>query len=641
MVDEVRVGERAATDRAAGPRHRRAQGGDPRGARPEEVDLAKHRRHPRNSWPDVYNRSHLPGRTDYFIEPDWYRYSTSGKTITYTLPEEPWNYLELTGAAYGRATRLFLDTERQREAEQPLFDRPQGRERTFHFIDGTFRGGRIRFENTVQDTPLGEFMAYHVAPGVEPAAVHTMRYVLTAQVGRRDRSLDELTTWIARRYPDDERQLMLALPAGAPRSPAPVAPRADALPLVHVLVPASFRDDGPRTSENAYGGFFHELANLPFALDGIAIDLPALAVRPTHDGHIPINVQVKDPIWPNRNMLDFSFAVRPGEPRTLWLDLRDRVIPNGRSLYLTLAGAAADFGPSALEGAHLRLVFKAREDAIPEQTIDRFTQVRDNAGANLSETRPQKMKLEWYARFYRDIEDLFRVSPNHLLGRYYWQWYDPESGPLPFDQPVPPAGVPLWAFRQAEIVKQWRHFINWWIDERQVANGEFGGGLSDDGDFANAIPPLALLGVDVAKITDSMHRLLEAYYTNGMFTNGLNTIVTDALHVSEEGTNVQSELMLLEYGNPALVERILETSSRYTDVTKINTAGHRHFPSRFYSSTYFAAEEPWSWSSRSSYTVLHPGMTLVEFNGHPGVKQVIREVADGYLSHATLDAKGQ
>lgn len=592
------------------------------------------------TWPDSYNRSSLPGRNDYFIEPDWYCYSTSGKSITFTLPDEPWNYCEVTGAAYGTATRVFLDTERQTERGEPLFSRPMGRGRTFNLSERTFTGGKIRYENTVRETPLAEFQVYHVAPGLEPAGTHTMTYSLTARTGWRNDTLRELLDYIGKRYPADERQLMFALPAGAGRSPAKPA-AGNPLPLIHVLVPAGFREDGPRTQENAYGGFAYELANLPWALDGIAIDLPALAVKPTHGEYFPLNIQVKDPVWPNRNLLDFSFRVKPGEPKTLWLDTRDRVIPNGRSLYLTIAGAGADFTPAALEGATLRLVFTERAKGIPEQEIDRFTQVRDNLAANLSETKPQKMKLEWYARFYRDMEDLFAVSPDHTPGRYYWNWYDPESGALPFEQPKAPAGVPLWAFRQTEIVKQWKHFLNWWIDERQIENGELGGGLSDDGDFANCMPGLALLGVDTEKITGSLHRLLDAYYANGMFTNGLSTICTDALHVSEEGTNVQTELMLLEYGDPKLVERIMETAARYPDITAVNAAGHRHFTTRFYSSTFQATEEPWCWSTRMNYSILHPGMALVEFNGSPAVRTLIREVGDGYLSHAEKTAAGQ
>jgi len=81
----------------------------------------------------------------------------------------------------------------------------------------------------------------------------------------------------------------------------------------------------------------------------------------------------------------------------------------------------------------------------------------------------------------------------------------------------------------------------------------------------------------------------------------------------------------------------METSARYPDVAKINQAVHRHFISRFYSSTFQATENPWCWSAPVSFTILHPGMTLVEFNGNPATKKLIQEVTDGYLAHAKKD----
>jgi hypothetical protein len=35
--------------------------------------------------------------------------------------------------------------------------------------------------------------------------------------------------------------------------------------------------------------------------------------------------------------------------------------------------------------------------------------------------------------------------------------------------PTAPAGVPAWAFLQTEDLKRVRKFIEWWIDNRQVA----------------------------------------------------------------------------------------------------------------------------------------------------------------------------
>ena len=53
------------------------------------------------TWPGVYNRSALTGRHDYFQLPDWDCYSLSGKSVTFYMPDEPWNHLEIEGAAWG------------------------------------------------------------------------------------------------------------------------------------------------------------------------------------------------------------------------------------------------------------------------------------------------------------------------------------------------------------------------------------------------------------------------------------------------------------------------------------------------------------------------------------------------------------
>ncbi len=133
-------------------------------------------------------------------------------------------------------------------------------------------------------------------------------------------------------------------------------------------------------------GYSYGWENMDAGLDGIAIDLPALNLKPTHGDLIPLNIQIKDPIWPMRDMLDFSFSVKPGEPHTLWLDTRDRILPNDKSLYITIACASPEFSTDALEGANLRLIFKPWKDAAPEHIADRLTQVRDNFANMVEET---------------------------------------------------------------------------------------------------------------------------------------------------------------------------------------------------------------------------------------------------------------
>ena len=613
------------------------------------------------TWPGVYNRSQLPGRNDYFPRPDWNCYSLSGKSVTFTLPDESWNHVEISGSAYGQLSYLSFDKEKQEDQERLLFERVEGQERTYHRLSEPRQGGRIRFVNEEQEMPIGEFSVYQVEAGRAPQGIAQLEYRLTGEVEADNRTLESLVDYIEGRFLPDERQIMVALPAGAPAAAGRQQVK-HALPLIHVVVPFEFRwetrPSGTQAlstqlqqrvsmaqADSAVGGYSSKYSytweNLNGGLDGIILELPALDVEPTHGEYYPINLQLRDPLWPDRNLIDFTFSVKPGEAKTLWLDSRDRILPNGYPLYLQIAGAGSDFGPRVLEGARLRLVFKKRREAALEHEVDRFTQVKDNQG-HIVEWHTNKKTLRMYLRLGLDLTDLFKLNPDHEKGRYYWSYINPEQGWPEFEQPKGPEDVPLWAFRQVELVKLLREFIDWWIDNRQIENGEFGGGLSDDSDMTHLWVGAALMGIAPQKLTDSVDRMLDAIYDNGMFSNGLNTIMTDQLHTYEEGINVQPQVMQLKWGDPKTVERMMETARGLEWITGISEKGHRHIRSSYFSGTRISQDPVWARAKLNFYShlILHPGLMLVQYNGHPRVKKLMLELADGILAHRRPDEQG-
>jgi hypothetical protein len=560
------------------------------------------------TWPGVYNRSRLPGRNDYFQLPDWDCYSLSGKSVTFTMPDEPWNQLEISGSAWGR---MYLEGANERT----LFQRPQGQEKTFHRLSSALRGGKIRFENVEPEEPIGELSAYYVSAGKEPPGSKSLSYTLRADAQSNDSSVEAIRTFINGRYTADERAMILAVAGTADSNKRAGQQGPDmSLPLVHVVIPAD------------------AWQNISDGLDGIAVDLPALKVRPTDGPYFPINIQIKDPLWPQRNLADFSLSVKPNESRTLWFDTRDRILPAGKALYLTIAGAGKDFSRISLDGARVRLIFKPRAEAAKEHEIDRFTQARDSY-AMLIEEHTNNPRLNLYNRFAADVTDVLSVNPNHWLAQTYW--YDSNrNNPKPvFNQPTPPADIPLWAFRQVEQLRNLNRFVAWYIDQRQIENGEFGGGLSDDGDLTNVWPATALMGYEPEKVRSSLIREMDAFYREGMFTNGLPTIQADELHSYEEGIQVLGQSLLLDYGDPKQIERAMETAQSVMKLTGINSAGHRHFKTSYYNGLKMAEEEPWGWSKPSSILVLHPAIMLVEYNGNPTLQKFITELADGFLAH--------
>ncbi len=581
------------------------------------------------TWPGVYNRSRLPGRDDYFQLPDWNVYVDGGKALTLALPDEPINRIEIQGPAYGDMTWA----PKTGEKGSSVAKRAKDQQRTVDSFAKPLSGGVLTFTNVAQETPIQEIWAYNVTAGEEPKDAFKMTYTVRPDVAPDYLNLTDLNAYIAGRHPAGERATVVAVPDAAPTRTRPASDlAAPALPIVHVLIPSGFGDapaGKPLARNWAYGW-----ENARDGLDGVAIDIPALpgAAGAT----IPLNIQIKDPIWPGRNMIDVSVSVKAGEARTVWLDLRDRILAT-ESLYLTIAADSADFGPKALDGAKIRLVFKDRDLAKAEHVADRLNQVKDN-WAFLVEEHTTSKRQGLYRRLYADISDLLKVDPENQIGREYWGdiTFGSQGWP-PFEQPKPTDGTPLWAFRQTQDLKQVSQYMNWWIDERQADFGDFGGGLSDDSDLLQQWPGVALMGVQPDKITHSLNRLTDAVYANGMFTDGLSTIVTDELHAYEEGINSNSSALYVNYGDPLAVERLFTTVKALPRVIDKNPAGHVHFNTNWYSGKISYREGPWEWQKPYSFGVVHPSILIGDYNGDQTAKDTVIGLADGYMAHTKPD----
>lgn len=583
------------------------------------------------TWPGVYNHSRLPGRADYFQLPDWNTYVEGGIALDLSVPDESFNRIEIRGAAFGEMS-YGADAGKL----QPLFSRQRGALHSVHEFDAQ-RGGHLRFTNEEQETPIQQLWAYRVSEAPEPTGTTKLVYTIQSKLQPDYENLTALREFIAGRFPADERTTVVALPARAPTRPRTAVAQVAQRPIVHVLIPSGI--GAAPAAQPLMRSYAYGWENIYEGLDGIAIDLPALDLQPTHDGVIPLNIRVKDPIWPGRDMIDVSVSVRPKEKRTLWLDLRDRILSED-GLYLTIASAAPAFNAAMLDGAQIRLVFKPRKAAIAEHVADRFNQVKDNWGF-LVEEHTTSRRQGLYRRVHADISDLLRVDPDHVPGRAYWDYmsYGNQS-PLAYQSPTPPPGVPAWAFWQTEELKQVRHFINWWIDERQVEYGDFGGGLSDDSDLVQQWPGVALMGVDPDKVNASLIAVADAAHKHGMFTNGLSTIETDELHAYEEGINSDAARLYLNWGDPLTLTRMMTTVKAFERVVEPNPKGHVLFSSNWFGGRKIYREPNWQWQKPYSFPFLHPAFLLGGYNADPRSRAILTGLADGFLAHGYTAADG-
>ncbi len=262
------------------------------------------------TWPGVYNMSRIPGRYDYFVLPDWDTYSTSGQTVKFQLPDETWNHVEVWGKAWGQFTY-----EKEHSPDTTFAVRTQQQVKSYHDISGVKQGGKIRFDNALIEEPIGEFGLYYVHNGKAPEGRVSETFTLAAAPAElNNEALKDVAAFVNGRYPADERTKMVGVANGViyPTNAEP-SPENN-LPFIHIIVPYSSRPNE--------------------GLDGVEIELPALPVKPTHNGVFPINIRVKDPLWQMRDLADFSFSVKPNQAHTLYIDTRDRILPDGHALYI-------------------------------------------------------------------------------------------------------------------------------------------------------------------------------------------------------------------------------------------------------------------------------------------------------------------
>ncbi len=381
-----------------------------------------------------------------------------------------------------------------------------------------------------------------------------------------------------------------------------------------------------------------------------ATDLPVDAVRLraiTGAARSFLTVAVHDPVNESRDLLNFE--ARVAGAADLLLDFPDIILPAGQSLKLSLIDSGA---PSLRSAVEAQVILSTPEKARREHLAQRLVQIRDSFQM-LSEARPWMLigrsgnpsreeqrlrrRLKLVDELLALLEDVRRIEPQHEITSAYWGWIHRWEAPPPLEiaaaTPPPASGIPLWAYQQTILLRQFRQVTDWWIRNRQIPSGEMGGGLGDDTDMVQNWPGVALLDGPAPEIARSVRAVVEACYAQGMVERGLNARRMDALHAYEEGMNALAPAFLLDFGNPILFERMMETAAHYARLTGVNAAGHRHFRSYQYGTNDLVEEGYHAREDIYSHLIFHPGLYVAWYNGHPGTKSLLVEFGRSLLAH--------
>jgi hypothetical protein len=356
-------------------------------------------------------------------------------------------------------------------------------------------------------------------------------------------------------------------------------------------------------------------------------------------------LRANDPIIPTRHIADFEVRAAgdwSGIQRAdLTLDMRDYVIPDGRPLWLWLitSNDAELVWDGERYQSRFELLVQPTDALAGEYRHDQLAFVKDRF-IDVSEPRPWgKVAMEDLAErvgvfmeLHRALDDLHTRFPDDVGASAYHIWTHPND-PVDRSHLKPPGadGAPEWAVYERAAFGRYLDFVHWWIDNRQVPNGEFGHNYSDDVDLINDWVSVGKISDPDGRIADSVRRLGDFCWDTGPLENGINRVTTDPLHAYEEGLNATCQLALMYYGNPVYMERLMEATRTVEEHLTGITRGRRHFKSRLYGARQIVTEPPYNQDVLSSTLMMHPALYLGYYSRNPRAVELVREYGEAWL----------
>ncbi len=206
-----------------------------------------------------------------------------------------------------------------------------------------------------------------------------------------------------------------------------------------------------------------------------------------------------------------------------------------------------------------------------------------------------------------------------------------EQGPLP--------GAPAWSVAQFEALQRLRQVAAYWIDHRQITNGEMGGKPDDDVEMLRWWPTLIFSGDE--KAAAGFDRLAEGIWFNRGMHLGYSREASDVEH-SAEFVSDTVPLMALVTRSERWIDRLSWSYRHMSGLwTGYNDFGDRQFKSAWIGATEVRLDPPrnrdLSMNARAAKAVRY----FAWLSGEPAVDRLLHEWSSTWAKAAKSSAKGK
>ncbi len=207
---------------------------------------------------------------------------------------------------------------------------------------------------------------------------------------------------------------------------------------------------------------------------------------------------------------------------------------------------------------------------------------------------PENRKM-YHDESVRLLEIAAKKFPENKLIQAYLCNYAPWEERVPAHD-----NAPEWANIQRMALEKLAYLIHWWVDKRQISDGQFGGGWGDDVEmWRNWVP--VLFAFSDTKAAESQEKLFEGLYGLSKMERGYTTTMNDVEHTSEEYADPLTCMLTLQPENSVWEKRALQV----LDYIEQTWSGENERGQLQFKSTWFNVEEVDHDEKRSCDTPYH------------------------------------
>ena len=212
--------------------------------------------------------------------------------------------------------------------------------------------------------------------------------------------------------------------------------------------------------------------------------------------------------------------------------------------------------------------------------------------------RVKESREAYYSEGRRLLEESRQAFPQNRVIRMYL------GEPIPWPKNYPAhTAAPEWANLQREGLEKLADVIHWWIAERQLADGQFGGGWGDDVEMWRWWTP-ALIAFEDPVINAAQERISSGIFRQPHLAKGFTSRLTDVEHSNEDTTDTILPMMHLKPEDPLWKNRSLRLAELMRgEWTGCNQRGLLQFKS-----IYFSVDKVDLSPNRAFDTVYHPSI---------------------------------